>query len=985
MGQKNKKAFTLVELIVVITILAILWTVAFISLQSYTKNARDTQRIADINSIEKNLWLYISEKWRYPEPDNWINVTYLWWIAWTQGTVWDLMMKNLKNISKKPVDPLTWNEYAYSVTALKNEYQVWAIQEIWLVENILINQAIASSQVTKSSIAMIKWTYNQVMLKVSTGWIDYILAVPTIINADLYEVDLLSILWLKQLVYNQKWNIPDSYKWQWYNMTGTFNFNPSNIVVYSWSLNDLTSSWSLQQVFITRLQDIYKDTEIWWDSTYKDIMNVVTPEDKQKLMWLYIDNNMWWLVWKNLVINNDNLLSNQWQWKEIAWTNCSNDDIVFTIDWTTYTWAWCNSVLWTTWISTNGDIYNGNCYSYETYLDSPTSTNCDESHMISTAKESDFNSTDWEDNIWWKSYLWANAKQDNNACPTWWHLPTDLEFEKLETYLNWWTNCRNSTDWRQCDWEWWLWKSSKNSSDNFIKALKLPLAWYRYNWSFVSRGLYSYLWTSDEKSSSLGIGRLLYSDNNKIFRFNRDKSIYWFTVRCVKWTSNPSEEEPEVPGECNLNSTQVDNLNNLLANWDILAYDSWLAQINPSTQIEWCNDVYSLEWIWWSSVPSEIWNLVNLDELYLNDNGITEISTSVANLINLSTLSLWWNNLSTLPDELWGLTNLTYLWLNNNAFSEIPSSIWNLTNLDQLYIDNNNLSSIPSTIWNLTQLITLTLNNNNLSNLPVEITSLNNLEFLYLSSNAWLWNLSFDFDINSSSATQVDIPSIWQSMTIWWNWSKIVINTDSPCMTQGELNNLALAIDDSSLSLYSDVDWFLITTWEWFNMSAVCNARAAYWYWWPSIPNELWLLRNLTHLWLDNNSISFLPNWIWDLTVLNRLSISWNNLSDLPAEIWNLSSLQELDLSNNTLTSLPAEIWNLQSLYKLDLSNNSLLSLPSEMTSLQYLLYLFMSNNPSLWDLSYNFDYSYPLETRIWDNLEITCWDYSNIVISSSH
>jgi len=33
----NKKAFTLVELIVVITILAILWTIAFISLQGYSR------------------------------------------------------------------------------------------------------------------------------------------------------------------------------------------------------------------------------------------------------------------------------------------------------------------------------------------------------------------------------------------------------------------------------------------------------------------------------------------------------------------------------------------------------------------------------------------------------------------------------------------------------------------------------------------------------------------------------------------------------------------------------------------------------------------------------------------------------------------------------------------------------------------------------------------------------------------------------------
>ncbi|MDD3144687.1 MAG: prepilin-type N-terminal cleavage/methylation domain-containing protein [Candidatus Gracilibacteria bacterium] len=47
----NKKGFTLVELIVVITIISILGTIAFINLQGYNVGARDTKRISDINSI----------------------------------------------------------------------------------------------------------------------------------------------------------------------------------------------------------------------------------------------------------------------------------------------------------------------------------------------------------------------------------------------------------------------------------------------------------------------------------------------------------------------------------------------------------------------------------------------------------------------------------------------------------------------------------------------------------------------------------------------------------------------------------------------------------------------------------------------------------------------------------------------------------------------------------------------------------------------
>jgi len=47
----TKKAFTLVELIVVITILAILGTIAFISLQGYSADARNSKRTQDLNNL----------------------------------------------------------------------------------------------------------------------------------------------------------------------------------------------------------------------------------------------------------------------------------------------------------------------------------------------------------------------------------------------------------------------------------------------------------------------------------------------------------------------------------------------------------------------------------------------------------------------------------------------------------------------------------------------------------------------------------------------------------------------------------------------------------------------------------------------------------------------------------------------------------------------------------------------------------------------
>jgi prepilin-type N-terminal cleavage/methylation domain-containing protein len=75
-SKKRVFGFTLVELIVVITILAILGTIAFISLSGYSKNARDSDRVADINSISKSLELYITKAGTYPVPTNNTGITF---------------------------------------------------------------------------------------------------------------------------------------------------------------------------------------------------------------------------------------------------------------------------------------------------------------------------------------------------------------------------------------------------------------------------------------------------------------------------------------------------------------------------------------------------------------------------------------------------------------------------------------------------------------------------------------------------------------------------------------------------------------------------------------------------------------------------------------------------------------------------------------------------------------------------------------------
>lgn len=313
-NYNSNKWFTLVELIVVITILAILWAIAFISLQSYTLNARNWTRLSDLNNIKKSLELFIIEKWYYPNPDLWSEITYSGWLAWIQWTIWTGVTTNMRNLNKKPVDPLLWNEYTYSLINLKTEYQLASIYEWWV---LFSDNIVTSVHATweKNALAMLVWNYNWFLLKVSTWWIDYIVAIPSIINSDMQELDLSNIINRKTLSYDKYWNLPSSYKDMWYTMTWWFDFIPQrDIILHSWSLDDLGQDWN-KLVFIDNLKNVYNWTILQGNSDYKAFISIDTINDPAPAIELvnnYLNSKIWWLNWWNLIIH-----------KPITYENCT--------------------------------------------------------------------------------------------------------------------------------------------------------------------------------------------------------------------------------------------------------------------------------------------------------------------------------------------------------------------------------------------------------------------------------------------------------------------------------------------------------------------------------------------------------------------------------------------------------------------------------------------------------------------------------------
>ena len=146
MNQQKTKAFTLVELIVVITILVILWTIAFISLQWYSRDARDSVRIADLSNIEKALEISVTKRWIVLVPEDKVDITASWTLIWYQWNAW-LDTLNKLWINNWWLDPVDLTPYTYSTTSNLKRYALLWFLEWWLSykkDINLINQTYAA-------------------------------------------------------------------------------------------------------------------------------------------------------------------------------------------------------------------------------------------------------------------------------------------------------------------------------------------------------------------------------------------------------------------------------------------------------------------------------------------------------------------------------------------------------------------------------------------------------------------------------------------------------------------------------------------------------------------------------------------------------------------------------------------------------------------------------------------------------------------------
>jgi len=335
--KTNKQAFTLIELIVVITILAILWIIAFISLQWYSSQARDSTRLSDIQNIKKSLELFSLNTWKYPKPDDYHTMSYSWDILWYQWTVWDQVTTNLsRNLNETPTDPLTGIEYTYSIIHNQIEYELLALYESDLVsksiENIRTN-LIFNTNALFQGFPKIEGNYNGVFVKTD----NFIVATPSITNADIWEDIILSHSTIKSQIVTGWDNIPWESTW-WLDIT---------LSVYEWDITEESTDEEKEEL-LEVLQTAYSWSELADETIYADILSLTGTEDIVEFVDIVVLNE------------TEYTSSSSPSSPSISYSNCDSWTIIWetysSIDydynelnhWVTTTWVWTESILnWT--------------------------------------------------------------------------------------------------------------------------------------------------------------------------------------------------------------------------------------------------------------------------------------------------------------------------------------------------------------------------------------------------------------------------------------------------------------------------------------------------------------------------------------------------------------------------------------------------------------------------------------------------------------
>jgi len=399
---KSHSAFTFVELLIVMTILAFIWAIWFYTLMWYLEWARDSSKITALNNIKTTLVGYKLKKWYYPIPTNYTNIVYSWATVWSQWTFWKDVIEKVNWSKEDILDPYTDNEYTYSVTWKWKEFQIaWALENIGektSYNNLLISSSFAAwKRVGK---AVVLWDYNWNIITVNVLWTTNILSIPSIITSDLSSNNLVDIINNNLFVHDGGSNLPAGYSSSIFKTNAWEKFWSNNLIIFSWSLSGFKKEKNRLKLLL-QLKRSYNWTvteSIWWRYLKNINIDLVHPSSRalglacdiiqfelnypikcnnesffsvpvinntglsnidfswlisQNVSSVFIDTT--WVAW----FGTDKWISKYslWAWSQVTKTNwlVSNNIKTITQDWNGNIWVWTEDWIsvsnWVSWTS----------------------------------------------------------------------------------------------------------------------------------------------------------------------------------------------------------------------------------------------------------------------------------------------------------------------------------------------------------------------------------------------------------------------------------------------------------------------------------------------------------------------------------------------------------------------------------------------------------------------------------------------------------
>ncbi len=337
MKSTNKLWFTLVELIVVITILAILWTIAFISLQWYSSQARDSKRISEISSIDKLLSIYLVKVWHISKPENSIKITASWELIWYQWVVWEDLL-SLLWMSKWWKDPLDDKYYVYRTNEILTEYQI-----LWFLENW---NDLSFSELVKNTEAR-DYEEDKIYTKWDELWVllDWETNVPA--NQVWFDVDLVNT----EIEYKNVFESNDIITWTWETLKLSILWW---WLVWYWDFEEIEWDWFIDKSW----NDIVSTMTGWvtltwwinWNWIYLDwTWNTSVTFNSLPNLWVEANNAHTISAWVNIDEFEDCLTDTSCrQWLLLLWQSWpwSHHWLIWWYSWPTQLWIWSSVSYW---------------------------------------------------------------------------------------------------------------------------------------------------------------------------------------------------------------------------------------------------------------------------------------------------------------------------------------------------------------------------------------------------------------------------------------------------------------------------------------------------------------------------------------------------------------------------------------------------------------------------------------------------------------